>query len=858
MLTKNTKIGFYLSSSVLLSLLVLSSLLTSSLASITTVPSRIASRVYGQESRFDTGGSNFENVSNKSLSYPTRTIQDNNGGLYVADTYNNRVLYYSAGMTDANRVYGQPDFSSNYSPYYDDNVNERKLNRPAGLALDNNGGLYIADTWNNRVLYFSSGMTIPSRVYGQPNFFTRHPNNNGELNAQSLFLPQALAVDSIGGLYVADETNTRVLYYPPESTYASRVYGQPNFNSSIYNNGGISANSLCYPQGLSLDSSDGLYIADTCNDRVLYYPPNTTTATKVYGRSTFNGSGGSAFARPVGVKADNMGGVYIADTSNSRVLYYSAGMTTPNRIYGQPEFTLFPNPNTSASSMYRPSDIEIDRFNNGIYIVDSGNNRILHYSSYMTVANKVYGQPDFNVNYPNGVHITSGSLSKPHGLYVANDNGIYVADTANNRVLYYAQGVTVASKVYGQRTYNTAYYGNVSAESLHTPTDVKVDANGGIYIADRDNNRVLYYSAGMTIASRVYGQPNFSSNTREISPTNTNLEYPSSIAIDNMGGLYVADSGNYRVLYFSPGMTTATRVYGQPDFTSGRYNNGGVSASSLSYANSLVLDNNNGLYVSDSENSRILYYSPGMTVASQVYGQPNFTSRFWQERRADGGLHNPGQLTLDNNNGLYAVDATYAGRVLYFSSGMTIASRVYGQASFNYQYSPPEITARRLRLAFGVAVDTNDNLYIGDIENNRVLFFPTRQTCEPVVNNLTDDGTASQCGTLSYAIDEANTTSNKTISFPTNLNSVTLTGGSLPNVAKGTIIQGRCDANGTPSVTINGNGTTPPLAGLVLNGGVTMQGINIKGFLGKPQLLARSTSYRVGKNVLSCVKAGGN
>ncbi|HMY69967.1 MAG TPA: hypothetical protein PL163_25210, partial [Leptospiraceae bacterium] len=69
-----------------------------------------------------------------------------------------------------------------------------------------------------------------------------------------------------------DQTNNRVLYYSSGSTTASRVYGQlGSFTANAFNNGGISADSLSFPAGAAIDSSGNMYLPDRGNNRVLYY-----------------------------------------------------------------------------------------------------------------------------------------------------------------------------------------------------------------------------------------------------------------------------------------------------------------------------------------------------------------------------------------------------------------------------------------------------------------------------------------------------------------------------------------------------------------------------------------------------------
>ncbi|MEI7557099.1 MAG: hypothetical protein WCK19_17635, partial [Chloroflexota bacterium] len=128
-------------------------------------------------------------------------------------------------------------------------------------------------------------------------------------------------------------------------------------------------------------------------------------------------------------------------------------------------------------------------------------------------ADKVWGQGGvFNTNNaPTPPSATS--LNGSYGVAVAADGGIYIADNANNRVLYYpaTNGIPdfTATRVYGQGgdfTTGTNNKGTRTAISLYGPRGIALASDGGLYVADRDNNRVLYYSAGSTTATRVYGQ----------------------------------------------------------------------------------------------------------------------------------------------------------------------------------------------------------------------------------------------------------------------------------------------------------------------------------------------------------------
>jgi hypothetical protein len=143
------------------------------------------------------------------------------------------------------------------------------LNQAQSVALDSSGDLYVADLYNNRVLVYPANSTTATQVYGQGGSFTSGLVNNGGVSANSLNNPIALTVDSNGGLYVVDRSNNRVMFYAFGSTTATRVYGQGgNFNGSAQNNGGVTANSLNQPWGIAVGGGN-VYIADYGNNRVL-------------------------------------------------------------------------------------------------------------------------------------------------------------------------------------------------------------------------------------------------------------------------------------------------------------------------------------------------------------------------------------------------------------------------------------------------------------------------------------------------------------------------------------------------------------------------------------------------------------
>jgi|SRR5579859_5413042 len=124
-------------------------------------------------------------------------------------------------------------------------------------------------------------------------------------------------------------------------------------------------------------------------------------------------------------------------------------------------------------------------------------------ASLDTTADRVFGQPDFSQHGVNDGGLSAASLDEASGVALDRQGNLYVADEFNNRVLEYDAPLSssmAASRVFGQPSFitNTVNNGGLSAASLNSPSRVAVDAQGHLYVADSGNNRVLEYDAPLT------------------------------------------------------------------------------------------------------------------------------------------------------------------------------------------------------------------------------------------------------------------------------------------------------------------------------------------------------------------------
>lgn len=381
-------------------------------------------------------------------------------------------------------------------------------------------------------------------VLGQVDFTHNTFNQpSGVPSASNLSLPAAapdVAIAPNGRLYIADADNHRVLSWPDARSFANgaaadRVFGQPDFTSGVPNNGGLSASTLGFPQGLWVDAGGNLWMTDAFNHRVLKFnnPPATDTiADLVIGQADMttglenmgNGMGGPNTARADGllfpgrvVVAGNQ--VYIADSGNSRVVRYTnvtSNTPSADKVWGQlGSFTCRAKDNigtcvdtqtATADNLFNPIGIAIDR-RGDLWVADWMNNRVLCYlggQSGDTTADVVLGQADFSGRAENGGGgVGANTLSRPVDLAFDGMGRLIIADSVNHRVVAYVQPRATnaaATSVFGQLgnlNTNNVNHGlgptATDADGLAGPTGVSVDSGRNLFILDTDNQRLLRF-----------------------------------------------------------------------------------------------------------------------------------------------------------------------------------------------------------------------------------------------------------------------------------------------------------------------------------------------------------------------------
>jgi uncharacterized protein (TIGR03437 family) len=722
-------------------------------------------RVIGQDSTV-INNLNPNLVEGREFEFPTSIALDtttNPPALYVSDTGNNRVLGFRNATSFSNGqpadlVIGQPDLKTTLAAG-PSTSQTTGLSSPAGLAVDGTGNLYVVDSANNRILRFPQplaqpgGTPLPDIVIGQSSFATGGANQGGisaaTFSFTTLSVPAGstssttpaeafITFDSAGNLWVADSGNNRVLRFnasvlgsqAKSGPSADIVLGQVNFISNTYNppsgsNPLLSTSSFTSPSGIAFDAAGRLFVSEsttTLRGRVLMWTPPFSI--------------GQPAARLLAVDTDNP----------------QPPLVSEFQLNGAPG-AVFPIANASAGLT-------------SIGVVDGLNNRVLVFppveqwtaGTTYQAAVEVAGQSNFST----GTAFAGQASAGPSGLFrpaaaLFYGNELYVADTFDHRVIVMPQNGTsfgAATQVLGQDGLNLNAPNLVEGRELNLSggdAGVAIDLAANpphLYVADPGNNRVLCYYDSRNInagvkADLVLGQPdfqqtqvNYPSNT-PTTPNSSGLFNPLGLVVDPAGNLYVADTGNSRVLRFPapfsnyvpgtpagtppPVMEQADLVLGQINFTSTITD---TTQRTMAEPYGLALTNFPGLLVSDVALNRVLYFagtsssfSSGMP-ATMVFGQPDFTSK--AAGSGSGQLSSPRHVSVDSDDRLYVADAANR-RIAIWDHAPTA---VLGQPAAQFLTSG-------LNNPRGIYVnDVNGDIWVGDAGASQAIRYPAFNALE--------------------------------------------------------------------------------------------------------------------------------
>lgn len=277
------------------------------------------------------------------LNAPRGLAIANDGSIFVADSLNHRIQHFSSD--------GQ--LINYWGTFADSSIAEAPggtFNEPWGIAIGPDGSIYVTDTWNHRVQKFDQ----------QGNFLTQWGYFGTAETPDGFWGPRGIAVDSNGQVYVADTGNKRIVVFDSNGLFLTQ-FGEPGFDIG----------QLDEPVGVSLGMNGEVYVADTWNQRIQVFIPNAEK-TAYFATSSWDISGwnGQSLDNKPFLATDLYGNVYTNDPEGYRILGFQPDGSF---LRGWGDYS----PNSDGFGL--PAAIAVDPIDNGIWVSDAGNHRILHF-----------------------------------------------------------------------------------------------------------------------------------------------------------------------------------------------------------------------------------------------------------------------------------------------------------------------------------------------------------------------------------------------------------------------------------------------------------------------------------------------
>jgi len=573
---------------------------------------------------------------------PYGVAVDKSGNIYIADEINNRIRKVdTSGMISTVAGTGTAGYNGDGL-----SATSAELYRPMGVAVNAFGNIFIDDFQNDRIREIDTLgniSTVAGNGTGAPGGGA-YGGDGGPATSAELHRPSGISLDAFGNIFISDGANYRIrevipISQQPDSTntcqgsnvfftiastdtgltYQWKVDTGTGLVSLI--NGGkykgattdtlyitgasLTMNGYRYvcslnktSCGCSLNSAVALLSVYSCNSGCGYI-------TSVAGNGNFGYSGDGAAATsaelgsPSGVTLDTKGNIYIPDQNNNCIRKVNtSGIISTVAGNGTGGFS-GDGAAATLAELNGPGSIVIDVSGN-LYIADEYNNRIRKVNTagiITTIAGNGTGGYSGD-----GATATAAELNGAAGIAIDTLGNVYIADAYNNRIRKVSKS-GVISTIAGNGTGGFSGDGAAATVAeISNPAGVALDASGNVYIADEYNNRIRKVNTAGIITT-IAGNGTSGYNGDGGSSTSSELSFPSGVAVDTSGSIYIADQNSNRIRMVNTSGIISTLA---GNGVSGYNGNGEAPAlAELNGPSDVALDKSGNVYIADTYNNLI-------------------------------------------------------------------------------------------------------------------------------------------------------------------------------------------------------------------------------------------------------------
>ncbi len=702
------------------------------------------------------------------LGDPEQVVIDNLGNVYMTDGLKNQVVKVTpSGFIST--------LAGSGSQGNKDGVGSAaSFSGPVGITIGGDGSLYVADSFNNLIRKISvfgytidkplpAGLSFDSTtgtISGTPTgtspatdyTITAYNNAGSSSTTLNITVDNSVAVAGAPNIsysspqtYVVNKTISPLLPTNTGGAVPPNIYGQVNTFAGTGKAGTVDgtgkAASFSAPLGLGADAAGDVFVGDYNNNTIREITPAAVVTTYAGIAGTYGAVNGnrtkSTFTLPQGVAVDKNGNIYVADSFNELIRKIGTNGTVTT-VAGQTG--IIGSADGMNATFNSPSAVVIDN-NGNLYVADQGNNLIRKIAPNGLVS--TFAGKAGVTGSTNGMNAT---FSSPTGIAFDNAQNLYVTDTYNNLVRMITPAGLVSS--FAGSGAMGASDGQGLAASFNNPTAISIDNYNVMYVADEHNNIVRRISANGNVTTLA---GNGNSGVADGILKNATFSYPGSIAVDNLGNVFVGDVSTFLIrkitvtgytidkslppgLTFDPktGMINGTPTAASPatDYTVTAYNSVGNSVSTVNIAVDdvapiigapIISYQTPQTYAVNKPIATLIPRNTGGAVPAAIYRNVTTLAGSGAFGAVNGTgsaatFHYPLGIAVDNSGNLYVSDQgnslirkiTIAGVVTTLAGDGTKgnANGVGTAASF---YDP-----------YGVAVDASGNVYVADEGNNLI------------------------------------------------------------------------------------------------------------------------------------------
>jgi uncharacterized protein (TIGR03437 family) len=607
------------------------------------------------------------------------------------------------------------------------------LRSPQRIAIDRAGNIYFGETAGYVIRKVAPDGTITT-VAGTG--AAANAPDGGQAASSTLSGAQGLAFDGSGNLYFSE--GMYAVRKISANGVLSTVAGGDLYSGYSGDKGPATSAVFNLIDGLAFDAAGNLYIADTGNNCIRKVDTNGIVTT-VAGTGTAGslGDGGLATAArlngPVDMLVDASGNLYIADQGNNRVR-----KVTPAGIIGTYAGTGIAGSAGDGGSaltaqLNEPSGLAMDS-SGRLYVTERSGARVRRITPASSGALiETFAGTGTAGFQGDGGQATSAQLDGPYGLAMDSAGNLYVADNGTSQRIRKITPGGIITTLAG-----TLHYGGdggpATAARLGFPQSVAADNQGNLYIADTENERIRLVGANGVIGTYAGTGIRGSAGGPTAAAT---FNEPSGIALDSAGNLYIADASNFLIRKVSPAGVVGTVAGNGSGVSSG--DNGPALSAGLGTPAAVALGADSSIYIAESDGNRIRKIDPQGNITTVAgTGAAGYGGDLGPATSAL--LNRPYGVALDSSGNLYIADQLNYRVRKVDSKGIITTFAGIGQQSFGGDGGPA--TAAGLRAVSSVAVDTAGDVFIGDPDNGRIRMVDS----SGVITTVAGSGVRSSTG----------------------------------------------------------------------------------------------------------------